>query len=73
VFHVEDEGAKSALVAERPDLFFTSEHFNGYPAVLTRIAWLTSISRPEMEELVTEAWLSLAPQRLAPQLSGSQA
>src|SRR6476469_5975591 len=35
--HVPDEGAKFALCADRPDVYFTTPHFNGYPAVLVRL------------------------------------
>jgi hypothetical protein len=59
---VPDEGAKHALVAAQPDVFFTTPHFNGYPAVLLR---LTEISVAELEELIVEAWLDRAPKRLA--------
>lgn len=59
---VEHLGAKQALLAEDPSVFFTTPHFDGYPAVL---ALLRRISRRELEELVTDAWLARAPARLA--------
>jgi hypothetical protein len=59
---VPDEGAKQALVAAEPDLYFTTPHFNGYPAVLV---CLDEISVADLEELVIEAWLSRAPVRVA--------
>jgi hypothetical protein len=59
---VPDEGAKQALLADDPDVYFTTPHFNGYPAILVR---LKAISRPELRELLTEAWLAQAPKRLA--------
>jgi hypothetical protein len=59
---VPDEGAKHALVAAQPDVFFTTPHFNGYPAVLVR---LSEIPVAELEELIVEAWLDRAPKRLA--------
>jgi hypothetical protein len=62
--HVPDEGAKFALCADRPDVYFTTPHFNGYPAVLVR---LDAIDEAEMVELITEAWLAKAPKRLAAQ------
>ena len=34
---VPDEGAKAALIAEEPDVYFTTSHFDGYPAVLCRL------------------------------------
>ncbi len=59
---VEHLGAKEALLAEDPDVYFTTPHFDGYPAVLVQ---LDSIPQDELEELVVEAWLCRAPKRLA--------
>ena len=59
---VPDLGAKEALLADDPDVYFTTPHFNGYPAVLVR---LERIAVPELEELLVEAWLARAPKRLA--------
>jgi len=59
---VTDEGEKSALIASEPDVFFTIPHFDGYPAVLFR---LDLIEPDELAELVTDAWLLMAPKRLA--------
>jgi hypothetical protein len=59
---VEHEVAKQALLADDPAVYFTTPHFDGYPAVLVRLA---EIDAGELEELVTEAWLCKAPKRLA--------
>ena len=59
---VEHEGAKQALIADDPGVFFTTPHFDGYPAVLVR---LDRISDEDLREVVTEAWLVRAPKRLA--------
>jgi hypothetical protein len=59
---VEHLGAKEALLADDPAVFFTTPHFDGYPAVLVR---LEHISPEDLSELVTEAWLAAAPKRLA--------
>ena len=61
---VPDEGAKRALVAEEPDVYFTTHHFDGYAAVLVR---LEAIDRPALAELVGEAWACRAPKRLLTQ------
>jgi hypothetical protein len=58
---VPDEGVKQALLADRPDVYFTTPHFDGYPAVLVR---LDQIDAAELAELATEAWLARAPKRL---------
>jgi hypothetical protein len=58
---VEHLGAKEALLADDPSVYFTTSHFDGYAAILVR---LERISGEELEELVTEAWLARAPKRL---------
>ena len=46
-------------------MFFTTPHFDGYPAVLLRIPDLASLDRDELEDLVVEAWLTRAQKRVA--------
>jgi hypothetical protein len=58
---VPDEGAKRALIADDPDIFFTISHFDGYPAVLCRLDLLTA---DVLAELAGEAWACRAPRRL---------
>jgi hypothetical protein len=59
---VEHLGAKEALVADDPDVYFTTPHFEGFPAVLVR---LDRVPVDELRELVVEAWLTRAPKRVA--------
>jgi hypothetical protein len=59
---VEHLVAKEALLADDPGVYFTTPHFDGYPAVLVR---LPEIALDELEELIVEAWLCRAPKRLA--------
>jgi len=56
--------AKEALLADEPEVYFTTPHFDGYPSVLVR---LERIAVGELEELTVEAWLARAPKRLAQQ------
>jgi hypothetical protein len=58
---VEHVGAKEALVADDPDVFFTTSHFDGYAAILAR---LDRLSIEGLDELIVEAWLARAPARL---------
>src|SRR3954465_15289960 len=58
---VEHLVAKEALIADDPDVSFTTPHFDGYPAVLVR---LERIGLDDLEELTVEAWLARAPKRL---------
>ena len=59
---VEHLHAKEALLADESDVYFTTSHFDGYPAVLVL---LDRIALPELEEVVTEAWFARAPAKLA--------
>jgi hypothetical protein len=59
---VEHVGIKDALLADDPRVFFTTPHFEGYPAVLVR---LEEISVEQLHELLVDAWLARAPKRLA--------
>ena len=58
---VSDEGVKLALIADEPRVYFTTPHFDGYPAVLVKLA---EIEVGDLEELITEAWLTQAPKKL---------
>jgi hypothetical protein len=59
---VEHLFAKDALLADDPEVFFTTPHFDGYAAVLVR---LDKITVADLEEVIIEAWLCRAPKRLA--------
>lgn len=59
---VEHLVAKEALLADDPGVFFTTPHFDGYPAVLVR---LDRIGIEDLDEVIVEAWLARAPKRLA--------
>ena len=59
---VEHVGAKEALLADDPGVYFTTPHFDGYPAILVR---LDEIAVDELEELIVDAWRCQAPTRRA--------
>ena len=59
---VEHLVAKEALLADDSGVFFTTPHFDGYPAVLVE---LDEIGLDLLEEVIVEAWLCRAPKRLA--------
>jgi hypothetical protein len=61
---VEHVGAKEALLADASRVFFTTPHFDGYPAILVQLA---RIGADELREVIVEAWLCRAPKRLAQQ------
>jgi hypothetical protein len=59
---VEHLVAKEAMLADDPEVFFTTPHFDGYPAVLVR---LDRIALEDLREVIVEAWLARAPKRMA--------
>jgi hypothetical protein len=64
---VADEGVKFALIADEPDVYFTTPHFDGYPAVLVKLAEIDEVG---LRELIVEAWLTQAPKRLVQEFLG---
>ena len=65
MFRVADLGVKDLLLADDRGVFFTTPHFDGYPAVLMRIPDLARLDRDELFDLVAEAWLTRAQKRVA--------
>ena len=59
---VEHLVAKEALLADASGVFFTTPHFDGYPAILVRLA---EIGEADLREVIVEAWLARAPKRVA--------
>lgn len=51
---------KEAMIASNPDVFFTTPHFDGYPAVLVQ---LEKIPAKELKRVIVEAWVARAPER----------
>lgn len=58
---VSGEAEKQELLSAAPDRFFTEPHYNGYPAVLVRLA---AVEVEELRELLTDAWRVMAPPKL---------
>ena len=57
---------KEAVLAANPETIFTTPHFNGYPAVLLR---LDRADEQLLQEIITDAWLAVAPKKLAAQFT----
>jgi hypothetical protein len=51
---------KEALLLSNPRVYFTTPHFDGYPAVLIR---LDKIAAKELKDVIEEAWLARAGKR----------
>jgi hypothetical protein len=65
MFRVADLDEKDLILADDRGIFFTTPHFNGYPAVLVRIPSLRRLEREELRDLVVGAWLTRAQKRVA--------
>jgi hypothetical protein len=65
MFRVEDLDVKDLLLADDRGVYFTTPHFNGYPAVLVRIGDLARLDRAELRDLVVDAWLTRVQKRVA--------
>jgi hypothetical protein len=65
MFRVDGPEAKELVLADPRGIFFTTPHFNGYPAVLIRIPDLARLDRDELRDAIVEAWLTRAHKRVA--------
>ena len=45
--------SREALLAERPDTYYLTEHYAPYQAILVR---LSRIDRPALRKILTESW-----------------
>ena len=59
---LEDVDSRESLLSGGPVACFTIPHFDGYPAVLVRLA---EVEEDELAELLEDAWLAQAPAALA--------
>jgi hypothetical protein len=54
-----------ALLVEADGPFFTIDHFRGYNAVLLQGSRIGELEVDELREVLTDAWLAVAPKSLA--------
>src|SRR5437763_863305 len=52
---------RDLLLQTKPDVFYITDHYLGYPAVLMR---LSAASKKEAADIVEMAWRMVAPKRL---------
>jgi hypothetical protein len=57
-----DREEKQLLLDANPAAYFTSPHYNGFPAIQIR---LEQIDREELRERLEDAWLIQSPKKLA--------
>jgi hypothetical protein len=53
VMRVADADDKEAFLAGDPDVFFTTDHYNGYASVIVR---LDAVDEERLREIVADAW-----------------
>jgi hypothetical protein len=68
VVRVIDVADKEALLRGKPDTFFTTPHYDGYPYVLVR---LDAVDQKELAELLEDAWRIRAPKRVVAEYDAS--
>jgi hypothetical protein len=61
VVRVAGQAEKEMLLAADAAKFFTEPHYNGFPAVMVRLA---AVGEDELRELITDAWRCQAPRDL---------
>lgn len=64
-----DVADKEALLATGDEALFTEPHYNGFPAILVR---LPLVDLGLLEELVVDAWRTLAPRTLVEEWDASR-
>ena len=57
-----DTGELPLMIEARPEMFFTTPHYDGYPIVLVR---LKTADARELAERIEESWLIAAPKSVA--------
>lgn len=67
VVRVAAEDDKEALIEMDPEVFFTEPHYDGYPAVMVRLA---AVDPDLLERLLTDAWRSRLPRRASGRRDG---
>jgi hypothetical protein len=56
-----DPAEKPFLLESDPETYYTTPHYEGYPAVLIRLA---HVEREQLAERIEDAWLLRAPKRV---------
>jgi len=61
--------AKEIWLSSNPDVIFTEDHYNGFPAVLVKL----ELADPaELEDLMTDAWKAKAPKSVVADFEAKQ-
>jgi hypothetical protein len=70
VFLLESVAEQEILTEAQPEIYFITDHYKGWPAVLARLAKLRA---PECRFRLERAWRLKAPRTLVKQLDASRA
>ncbi len=62
------DDTRALVEADGP--FFTIDHFRGFNAVLVQQSRLGEVTRDELAEIITDAWLATAPKKLVREFLG---
>jgi hypothetical protein len=61
-----DFDSRDSMLRLQPEVFYLTDHYRDYPAVLVRLA---AIRRPQLRELLADSWRRVAPRSLVAQLA----
>ncbi|HVS86216.1 MAG TPA: hypothetical protein VHD91_11340 [Gaiellaceae bacterium] len=65
VFRVDGQETKELVLADPRGIFFTTPHWNGYPAVLLRRRDLKQLKVAELRDTLVDAWLTRVSKKVA--------
>ena len=65
MFRVPGLDVKELLLGDDREIYFTTPHFRGYPAVLVRIPDLARLDEHELRDTIVDAWLTRVQKRVA--------
>jgi hypothetical protein len=63
-----DFDSRDSMLQLQPEVFYLTDHYRDYPAILVR---LSAIRRPQLRELLADAWRRVAPKSLVSRLGGT--
>ena len=61
VVGVDNLDEKELLLEQAPELYFTTDHYNGYPALLLRVG---KMNKRELKALIERSWRRAAPAKM---------
>jgi hypothetical protein len=62
-----DFDSRDSMLRLQPEVFYLTDHYRNYPAVLIR---LSAIRRPQLREVLADSWRRVAPRTLVARPEG---